>query len=137
MKRNSLTTRELRKFGLVMAAPLTLIGGVLLWRGRTTGMILLGLAGLFLLLAGVAPRALAPVERYWMAFAEKLGAVMTRVILTLTFYLVITPIGLLLRLMGGTLQTPLPLPRARCAAIARAVPHSNNIVSLTFIGLTT
>ena len=103
MKRNSLTTRELRKFGLVMAAPLTLIGGVLLWRGRTAGMILLGLAGLFLLLAGVAPRALAPVERYWMAFAERLGAVMTRVILTLTFYLVITPIGLLLRVMGKDL----------------------------------
>jgi hypothetical protein len=38
-----------------------------------------------------------------MKFAEIMGAIMTRVILTLSFYVVITPFGLLLRLMGKDL----------------------------------
>jgi hypothetical protein len=38
-----------------------------------------------------------------MKFAELIGAVMTRVILVVAYYLVITPIGLLLRLLGKDL----------------------------------
>lgn len=40
------------------------------------------------------------VYRGWMIFAKALGFVNTRILLTLFFYLVITPIGLLLRLFG-------------------------------------
>jgi hypothetical protein len=36
----------------------------------------------------------------WMVFAMALGFVNTRILLTLFFYLVLTPIGLLLRLFG-------------------------------------
>ena len=98
------TRTELRKFGLVLGLPLAVIGGFLLWRGsRLVGPIMFGFA-VFLLVAGLLfPRLLGPVERVWMAFAEKLGVVMTHVILGLTFYLVMTPLGVLLRLMGKDL----------------------------------
>ncbi len=95
---------ELRKFGLVMTVPLALIGGVLLWKGRMlAAWILLGL-GLFFLLSGLLfPRLLGPIEKAWMWLAEIIGAVMTRVILTIVFYLVLTPIGLFMRLRGRDL----------------------------------
>jgi hypothetical protein len=94
------TTAELRKFGLVMTVAWGLLGGILMWRSRPSGTYLVGLAALFLLFAGLAPRLLAPVERGWMKVAEVMSAVMTRVILTLTFYLAITPLGVVRRLMG-------------------------------------
>jgi hypothetical protein len=57
--------------------------------------------GVVLMVFGVVlPRALKYVYVAWMAFAVVLGFVMAHVILTLFFFLVITPIGLLARLFG-------------------------------------
>jgi hypothetical protein len=52
----------------------------------------------------IAPRILAPVERWWMRFAEALGRVNTRIILTVLYCLVITPVGLVRRLVGDPLD---------------------------------
>ena len=97
------SNQELRKFGIVMAIPLTIIAALLFWKGRPAAPYFLGLAVLFLSSGMIAPRILAPVERIWMAFAGVLSVVMTFVILTLTYYIVITPMGLLLRLFGKDL----------------------------------
>ena len=97
------STRQLRKFGLLMAVPLVIIGCVLIWRDRWTGPYFIVLAGLFLLSGLLIPRCLAPIERVWMAFAHALGVVMTYVMLTVTFYVVITTVGLFLRLIGKDL----------------------------------
>ena len=43
---------------------------------------------------------LKPFYLIWMIFAAILGWVMTRVILCLVFYLILTPIGLITRLLG-------------------------------------
>ena len=83
-----------------MAVALGALGAIALWRGRPIAPVLLGAAAVFAAAGLVVPRLLAPVERAWMWFAEVLAAVMTRVILTLTFILVITPVGLVRRLLG-------------------------------------
>ena len=97
------TKRELRRFGLVMTAPLLIIGCVLIWRGREVGPYFVGLAVLFLLAALSFPTVLRPVERVWMALARVLSVIMTYVILAVTFFLVITPMGLILRILGKDL----------------------------------
>ena len=97
------TKRELRRFGLVMTAPLLIIGCVLIWRGREVGPYVVGLAVLFLLAALAFPIVLRPVERVWMAMARVLSVIMTYVILAVTFFLVITPMGLILRILGKDL----------------------------------
>ena len=61
---------------------------------------LAAIAVLFLLFAWIAPRTLKPVQKVVMAVALTIGWVMTRVILTLLYYLVLTPIGLFCRLGG-------------------------------------
>ena len=57
--------------------------------------------GTLLLVFGLAlPAILRPVYGPWLAFAALLSLVMTRVILGLLFYAVLTPIGLVSRLFG-------------------------------------
>lgn len=55
----------------------------------------------------VAPAVLGPVHRVWMAFATVLGHVNTRIILTVLFYLVMTPVGLIMRLFRDPLDRSL------------------------------
>ena len=46
------------------------------------------------------PKGISPIYRGWMAIASVLGWFNTRVILALVFYLIIFPIGILLRIFG-------------------------------------
>ncbi len=88
----------LRRFGLTMAAAFLILGTIGLWRHSLLWLPLVLLAGLFLIVGITSPKTLAPVERRWMALARFLGRIMTTVILTLAFALMIIPLGLLRRL---------------------------------------
>ena len=96
-------TQRLRKFGFVMAVAFGIFGALFLWRDKPWGIYTLYAAAAFLGLGLVAPRLLAPIEKAWMALARVLQTVMTALILTLTFFLVMTPMGLLVRLTGKDL----------------------------------
>jgi hypothetical protein len=93
--------QALRRFGFVMAAAFAVLAALLIWKHRPVGPYLLGLAAAFALLGAAAPGTLDPVERVWMKLAGWLSVVMTYVVLTLAFFLVVTPLGLLRRLFGG------------------------------------
>ena len=94
------THRDLRKFGLLVGAVFTVLG--LIWWARGKPHFPWFLApGLVLLAFGLAwPRALKYVYIAWMSLAIVLGFVVSTVLLTFFFFLVITPIGLLARLVG-------------------------------------
>ena len=94
------TTADLRRFGLIMSVALSVVGSFLWWRGRGWAVWAYPPAGTLLLLGALAPEVLRHVERLWRIAADMLGAVMTRVILVLTFFLVITPVGFLVRLFS-------------------------------------
>jgi len=87
-----------------MAAGFALIGAIR-WEWHATLFVI---AALFAVAALVAPRALGPVYRVWMAVGEVLAWINTRIILTLVFFLVVTPTGLVMRLFGRS-----PLERRR------------------------
>ncbi len=89
--------RELRRFGYTMAVALALLAALLLWRQRPAWPFVAGGAALFAVLALVAPQSLRAVERAWMMVAGWLSVVMTYVVLTLAFFLVVTPLGLIRR----------------------------------------
>lgn len=92
--------RELRKFGITVGIVLGLLGGLFFWRGRDYYFYFLILSEALLLLGLVVPILLKPIHKVWMTLALLLGWLMTRVILSVLFYLVVTLIGLLLRLLG-------------------------------------
>jgi len=91
---------DLRKFGITMAVAIAALGGLFLWRGREEAEWLFWVAVGFLVLGVAVPVALRPVQKIWMAFAVTLGWVMTRVILVIVFYIGVTPIALIARLVG-------------------------------------
>ncbi|MCL4807986.1 MAG: hypothetical protein KJ062_09390 [Thermoanaerobaculia bacterium] len=92
---------EDRKFGFVVGGVLVLVGVALAAAGsRRAGPVIAAAGGLLVLLGAAAPAALAPVHRAWLAIARVLGRVNTVVFLSLVFFLVLTPLGLLLRLAG-------------------------------------
>jgi len=99
------THRELRKFGLTVGGVFLLLGVLSWWRGHSVPPLVLGSLGTLLVVPGLlAPRILAPVERRWMAFASLLGEVNARLILTVVFFALVTPIGFVLRLRHDPLD---------------------------------
>lgn len=92
-----------RQFGVLVGGVFAALGGWWLARGKfqLAAPYFLALGGLLLLIGLVYPRALVVPNRMWMKLADALSFVMTRVILGLVFFLMITPIGLLRRMLGG------------------------------------
>ncbi|MFO7287100.1 MAG: SxtJ family membrane protein [Gammaproteobacteria bacterium] len=97
---NTVTSRELRKFGLIMAAMITLFFGLLIpwiW-GTGVSVWVFVVASAFALVALSVPALLGPVHYVWMKIGLVLGWINTRIILGLLFFLIFVPLGLLLRL---------------------------------------
>ena len=92
--------RDLRAFGLVMAAAVALVFGALLpWLfARPWPVWPWVVAALLAAWALAHPRSLRPFRAAWMRFAEVIGAVNNRILLGLVFFVLITPIGLVRRL---------------------------------------
>ncbi len=100
MERRAL--RAEKEFGLVVGGVLVLLGGWWFYRGKfgSVAQILLLVGTLLILLGLVWPRALIWPNRAWMLLAEALSFVTTRIILGLVFFLLVTPIGVVKRMMG-------------------------------------
>jgi len=92
----------LRRSAFAVGAVLLAVAGWLLFRHRAPGARLgLGAAGGLLVLAGaLVPARLRTAYLAWMALALAIGWVMSRLVLTLVFVLVLTPLALLARLTG-------------------------------------
>jgi hypothetical protein len=92
--------RELRQFGITIGVVLGLLGMWCVWRGKEGSYPLLISSILFFSSGFIFPLLLKPVQKLWMSLAVLMGWLMTRVIVTILFYLVVTPIGLLARVCG-------------------------------------
>ena len=91
---------DLRNFGITVGIILLVISGFLFWKEKESCQIFLAIGIILLLIAISIPAVLKPVYWIWMIFAIILGWFMTRVILSLLFYIIFTSIGLTLRFFG-------------------------------------
>lgn len=71
----------------------------LLW-GRPLRSAALGISLVFLAISFIRPILLAPFNKLWLKFGALLHSITSPIILGVMFYLVITPVGLLMRLTG-------------------------------------
>jgi hypothetical protein len=94
------TSRDFRKFGLMVGGVLCLLGLWFCLRHKPFyGYVLV--SGVALLILGVIlPRSLRWIYVSWTTLATLLGAVVSSIILTLLFYVVVTPVGLFARAVG-------------------------------------
>lgn len=92
----------LKHFGLTLAVLLPLLFGLVLpWLfSHSRPAWPFYSAVIFAALSFIAPRALYPLYRAWMAVARVLGLVTNTLILTSLFVLLFIPLGLVLRLLG-------------------------------------
>ena len=94
--------RELRRFAVAMLIGFTVLGLLSVWRGWgiTTTSVVLWSAGAVLAIAAFIP-GLGRVAYLTVYLPTSIiGYVVSNVILALMFFLIITPLGILLRLMG-------------------------------------
>ena len=98
-----------RSFGVSVGGFLLLVAAALWWRGRITNAeILAGVGAVLVVLGLTAPRLLKYPSAVWWKFAMILGHVNARIILTIAFLVVLTPIALIWRLIG---RDPLAIKR--------------------------
>ena len=89
-----------KKFGITMGTVLVIIGFFLLWKKNNYFEYSFFLAAVFFIAGFILPSALKPVYKVWMALSVVMGFIMTRVIMIIIFYLIVTPVGLIASMSG-------------------------------------
>jgi len=98
-----------RSFGVSVGGVLLAFALILLWRRRIGRAEVLGGIGAVLLAFGlIAPTLLKWPSALWWKFSRALGHVMARFWLTLLFFLILTPVSLVWKMIGRD-----PLDRRR------------------------
>jgi hypothetical protein len=97
------SARDLRWFGLILLIAALLGGGIMYWKvGSATGAVAVWATGIAL--AAIYNLVPPPVQRRlymtWMYAAFPIGWLMSHLFLGAIFYGVLTPIGLLVRLLS-------------------------------------
>lgn len=113
MNSNLTEPKEIRKFGWIALVFFGFLFSLCVWLKKPFAPYMFGV--LALLGAGfvMIPVGMKPVYRIWLRIAHLIGRGITTLMLTLGFYLVITPAGLLKRVFGGR---PLPIKPDKNAA---------------------
>lgn len=94
------SNEAVKKTGLTVGVVLILISLLLWYLGKSSFVYFSSIGGLFVILSLIAIPVLRPFHKLWMMLALAMGFVMSRVILTILFYLVLTPIGWLAKIVG-------------------------------------
>ena len=97
---SSATIKQIRQFGLLVGIVLVAVGSWQLYRQTYPIVrIILWSIGGFLFAGGLLwPQILKPLYVLWMLLAHMLSWVNTRIILGVIFYLIFTPIALVMRI---------------------------------------
>ena len=96
-----LTAAEGRKFAFTVGTAFLVFAGVALWRDHPVmWRVLAGLGGAFWLAGLTVPAHLGPVFRAWMGLAHLISRVTTPIFLGIVYFVVIMPVGVLMRVFG-------------------------------------
>jgi len=89
-----------RSFGIVFAIVFAIIAAWPMVRGGSVRLWAAAVTAIFLVVAFAVPKALAPLNRLWMAFGLLLGRIISPIMLFLVYVIAVVPTGLIMRLLG-------------------------------------
>ena len=95
--------KSLKNFGITMCIAFLVISAFIFIKHKYSIVPALSIAVAFLVLALFLPLLLKPACISWMKLALVLSWINTRIILFIIFYLILTPIGLVMKLFGADL----------------------------------
>jgi len=100
MEHQEVSKKTLRQFGLMVGGIFLLIGlWPFVWRQEPVRLWAV-IVGVLLGIAGAAmPEALRQIYKGWMLIGHVLGWINTRIILGILFYGIVTPMGMVMKLM--------------------------------------
>ena len=108
------TTKDLRQFGLLVGGVFAVIGlWPLVFRNESPRLWAMILGSLLIVLGAIAPQSLKQVHSGWMKIGHILGSINTKIILGIIYYLLITPMGLVMRLMRVRIRCIVPWRKIR------------------------
>ena len=92
-----------RSFGILFFIVFLLIAIWPILNGETFRIWALVISTIFLILGSLNSRILTPLNKAWVKFGELLGMVIAPIVMAIIYFIIITPIGLLMRLLGKDL----------------------------------
>jgi len=121
-RKNKVTGSSDRSFCYTFAVIGLLFAGISFWKGGNLWPWLGGGAAIFGAVGLLAPQLFAPLNRIWFKIGMLMHKVMTPLIMGLVFFAAITPIAMIMRLLG---KRPLDLkydPQASSYWVERKPP---------------
>ena len=103
-------TGELRKFGIIVGSVLIAIGAYPVLKDRGLNLYLISPGVLLFMVALIRPLLLRPVNRIWLKAGHLLGRINSFIILSVIFYVVFTPMRLLVRIFSKEKKFAFNLP---------------------------
>jgi hypothetical protein len=97
------TSNDLKKFGLTIGSVFLLLCVVAFWKGwwNTPVLLIVVSFGIFLVISGkFFSQLLRVIHRWWMSFAIILGSVVSRIILFIVFFTIVSFISIAARIFG-------------------------------------
>lgn len=123
LKEQRTTPRDLRKFGLIVGTVFVLLAFWGYFHHKPAWPFAAATGMLLLLFGAVSPMALRVPYLGWMAAGFSLGFIVSTIMLTLIYYLAITPIALLARAAGKDFLKTSSRSAAQTYWIRRASPR--------------
>lgn len=91
---------EARKFGFIVGSIFIIMGLLSAFKDKGVNLSLIIPSSILFLLALIAPGLLVPIYKVWMRLGAILGRINSFLILSIIFYCVVTPIGLVMRIFS-------------------------------------
>ncbi len=92
-----------RSFGLLFFVVFLVIGLWPLTKSGEINLYLISIAVIFLILGLSKSKMLSPLNKAWIKLGEILGRIIAPIVMALVYFLILTPISLLVRLLGKDL----------------------------------
>ena len=92
-----------RSFGLLFFIVFIVVG---LWpaiKGETANIYLILISLFFLIFGLINSKILSPFNKAWIKLGEILGLIIAPIIMALVYFIILTPISLILRMLGKDL----------------------------------
>ena len=103
LRKSRIKTSSNRNFGLVFFFAFLIIG---LWPLLNEGPLKIWsiiIAIIFLILGLINSKLLTPLNKLWFKFGMFLGSIVSPIVMGIVFFLVVTPTGLIMKIMGKNL----------------------------------
>ena len=92
-----------KSFGLLFFVAFLLIGLYPIYKGNNPNIYFLLISLPFLVLGLLNSKILTPLNKAWIKLGEVLGMIIAPIIMALVYFVVLTPISLIVRILGKDL----------------------------------